>query len=107
MYSKHADILFSLVHVPSVVHQTTHLLHHFPEVLPLNLPIRMIIDKLVESFSHLNKSGDSVPTCVQIEMYLRLVHATALHHGIDVLLPQLWLPVVVAHIGIYLFSGQI
>ena len=38
------------------------------------------------------------------EMYLRLVHATALHHGIDVLLPQLWLPVVVAHIGIYLFK---
>ena len=46
-------------------------------------------------------------TCVEIEKYLRLVHATALHHGIDVLLPQLWLPVVVAHIGIYLFSGQI
>ena len=60
MYSKHADILFPLVHVPSVVHQTTHLFHHFPEVLSLNLPIGMVIDKLVESFSHLSKSGDSV-----------------------------------------------
>ena len=48
--NKHADIF------PSVVPQTPHLFHHFPEVLPLNLPIRMIVDKLVESFSHLNKS---------------------------------------------------
>ena len=42
------------------------------------------------------------------EMYLRLVHAAALHHGIDVLLPQLGLPVVVAHIGVYLAgSGSV
>ena len=45
---------------------------------------------------------------MQIEIYLRLVHATALHHGVDVLLPQLGLPVVVAHIGSYLAgSGSV
>ena len=42
------------------------------------------------------------------EIHLRLVHAAALHHGIDVLLPQLGLAVVVAHIGSYLAgSGSV